>query len=75
MTGLFLTMWLACSGGAGAPSTEPEAIAALATQIADAPGEADSLLEAAGHTRGSFDDALYDIAMDPEKTKRYLDAR
>jgi hypothetical protein len=74
MTSMLLMMMLACSGGTEA-STEPEAIAALANQVAANPDGADGILEAAGHTRESFDDALYEIAMDPEKSKRYLDAR
>jgi len=75
MTGLLLTIMLACSTGSVEASNEPEAIAALATEVAAKPAEADAILEAAGHTRASFDDALYDIAMDPEKSKRYLGAR
>ena len=66
---------LACGMMGESASTDPEAIAALATTISSAPDDADATLSAAGHTRASFDAALYEIAMDPALTKRYLAAR
>jgi len=75
VTTTIVMMLLACGSGATEASSEPEAIAAIANDIAAKPANADAILEAAGHSRESFDAALYDIAMDPEKSKRYLDAR
>ena len=75
MTTLILATLLACGTVSDGPSSEPEAIAAIANQIAAAPGDAAATLEANGHTAASFDAALYDIAMDPELTRRYLESR
>ena len=75
MSTTLLMMMLACGVDTTERSNEPEAIAAIANDIAATPADADAILEAAGHTQASFDEALYDIAMDPGKSKRYLDAR
>ena len=72
---LFILTLLACGSSEIAADTSPEGIAALAGRIEASPAEADALLSGAGLDRAAFESALYDIAMEPDASRRYLDAR
>ncbi len=70
-----MALWLVMACSSGTVALDPETVAALAEAIEEAPDKADEVLAAKGVDRAAFDAALYDIAADPELTKRYLAAR
>ena len=60
---------------AGATSDTVAAAAATAKAIEANPAGADSILKAAGYTRESFQQLMYDIAADSAKAARYAAAK
>ena len=59
----------------GVDQNSPEALAAVADQIAAEPDKADAILKDAGWTAEDFEKALFELAKDPEKRAAYVKAR
>jgi hypothetical protein len=65
----------AAATAGGATADRPTTAAKLANAIAANPAAADSILTAAGYTRDSFQQLMYDIAADSAMSATYAAAK
>lgn len=82
--GVLLALGLACGSGPGTPDPTPPVeanisfeaeIGTLAKKIAADPGARAKLLEEQGISEADYEKALFEIAMDPGRTKAFLEAK